>query len=156
MRGIHHVIGLLYSPHRIIPAHAGNTACTVLRISLYRDHPRACGEYPPTMPCSVRRSGSSPRMRGIQAKGMDTFTVQRIIPAHAGNTCISHWQIAHIQDHPRACGEYVGCGRSTIGWSGSSPRMRGIHQEIQDRIPQPRIIPAHAGNTGKVLTKPRL
>ncbi len=49
--------------------------------------------------------------------------------------------------HPRACGEHTMIRISAKRDGGSSPRMRGTLDEVEDVIVDPRFIPAHAGNT---------
>ena len=76
----------------------------------------------------------------------------RIIPAHAGQTRASTTIRRHRADHPRAC------GANRFRWnlnhvaSGSSPRMRGKPISMSSVVVDPRIIPAHAGQTCSVLT----
>ena len=48
----------------IIPACAGNTLTTGPPRRWSRDHPRVCGEHPGSGTTSLRREGSSPRVRG--------------------------------------------------------------------------------------------
>ena len=51
------------------------------------------------------------------------------------------------RDHPRVCGEHAISTKSTLGTTGSSPRVRGTrHQRHADRQ-RVGIIPACAGNT---------
>ena len=115
------------------------------------DHPRACGELKlDWIDRSLRkRLGSSPRMRGTRVAPMRaTMTsVQRIIPAHAGNSIgpgamrSSYRRMQRIipahagnsflgrrlrlmansrADHPRACGEL-------------GPRLRTPDHAVRDR-----------------------
>ena len=86
-------------------------------------------------------------MRGTLEVSDNALLADGIIPAHAGNT---HAQAAFAQpsrDHPRACGEHLLPVRRASAVLGSSPRMRGTHNQRQDIPDQLRIIPAHAGNT---------
>ena len=73
----------------------------------------------------------------------------RIIPAHAGNSCSRDEYAFTMADHPRACGELViPCARlDAVG--GSSPRMRGTPRGALVKRLGARIIPAHAGNSGR-------
>ena len=73
----------------IIPAHAGNTSCSVFFVSLPRDHPRACGEHADKTGKKALRLGSSPRMRGTQLRRGGIDIIHGIIPAHAGNTKVN-------------------------------------------------------------------
>ena len=63
-----------------------------------------------------------------------------IIPAHRGTS-----------DHPRGCGEL---SSAACTFSGSSPRMRGTPNGINEGERLLRIIPAHAGNSWSVDTAP--
>ena len=72
----------------IIPACAGSTSSTRLRVQPRRDHPRMCGEHPPMMPAIPLRLGSSPHVRGAP-RGAEERTANRgIIPACAGSTSL--------------------------------------------------------------------
>ena len=50
----------------IIPADAGSTNLRRYPYCHDVDHPRGCGEHDFITPHSLRRTGSSPRMRGAQ------------------------------------------------------------------------------------------
>ena len=71
----------------------------------------------------------------------------RIIPAHAGQTTTDASRLPIAPDHPRACGanRVITPFRPVV--AGSSPRMRGKHDEAAVSDEQRRIIPAHAGQT---------
>ena len=115
------------APCRIIPAHAGQTRMLWSSRMISPDHPRACGAN--RIPDAHRSSpsGSSPRMRGKRAHRLGLCGLQRIIPAHAGQTT-----------KPTAA------ERSAYG---SSPRMRGKLRHTLHIVDTDRIIPAHAGQT---------
>ena len=132
---------------RIIPAHAGQTGGTRTLRRKAADHPRACGANRLISVAAACRAGSSPRMRGKLPASSNTSFIIRIIPAHAGQT---RYRVARRRvstDHPRACGanfSNVGNASTRVG---SSPRMRGKRALFQILQGQPRIIPAHAGQT---------
>ena len=92
-------------------------------------------------------------MRGTRCDRHFRLLIQRIIPAHAGNT--THPLPTHSQseDHPRACGEHAKRDTATQSRSGSSPRMRGTLVIALRPESCMRIIPAHAGNTAAGLTQ---
>ena len=71
-----------------------------------RDHPRACGEHRIRPLGHTPRKGSSPRMRGTLFATGNAIRLERIIPAHAGNTSNSTVAVSMPRDHPRACGEH--------------------------------------------------
>ena len=134
-------------PHRIIPAHAGNSWCATPTARFATDHPRACGELLHEVISLNMQYGSSPRMRGTPRRDREPSRSHRIIPAHAGNSSKLARTARHVADHPRACGELdFGLCELRFG-AGSSPRMRGT-RALSSRRPRTwRIIPAHAGNS---------
>ncbi len=86
-------------------------------------------------------------MRGKLVLMLGRRSVIRIIPAHAGQTQKRFVAAVDQADHPRACGANVRYGVTSAAASGSSPRMRGKHEERPRRGCCGRIIPAHAGQT---------
>ena len=147
--------GLLRDPRlpRFIPAHAGNaTECRLLsrRPTV---HPRACGERIQNARPAECGSGSSPRMRGTPAGRHLMRQAYRFIPAHAGNaslrSCWTGWNAVH----PRACGERPAWASRGPTFPGSSPRMRGTRNRRQAYFPDPRFIPAHAGNARRAACR---
>ena len=132
----------------IIPAHAGNTQQDTNPSSQSWDHPRTCGEHW----CEDKRSdtvkGSSPHMRGTPRLSSPSSVPVGIIPAHAGNTKDATTDTAADGDHPRTCGEHALSAANPGQMVGSSPHMRGTRRGFSIVFDPPRIIPAHAGNTG--------
>ncbi len=141
---------------RIIPAHAGQTQLGYALLSERSDHPRACGAN--GTPCSPNNchAGSSPRMRGKRGRLVAVAAARRIIPAHAGQTIGALRDTTDLADHPRACGANLTWREARRVRSGSSPRMRGKHQNHAWRQPHTRIIPAHAGQTASLRRAPPL
>ena len=91
--------------------------------------------------------GSSPRMRGKLLALIRHYEQNRIIPAHAGQTCATPCTALRSSDHPRACGANSVAYPRVHTIVGSSPRMRGkrsVPSLVSERC---RIIPAHAGQT---------
>ena len=132
---------------RIIPAHAGQTSVRTGPAASRPDHPRACGANSHAAPGAYGHLGSSPRMRGKQRIQIGGRGVNRIIPAHAGQTAEYGSSLCFRSDHPRACGANDKF-KSTMNFAGgSSPRMRGKPRQAQRHPRPPRIIPAHAGQT---------
>ena len=147
MRGKHRFRHFGFQRKRIIPAHAGQTVIFFLENLPDSDHPRACGANDIvvffTKPCH----GSSPRMRGKPGLHVAISFTNRIIPAHAGQTCRLRVFRRFGADHPRACGANAIASAASSSGSGSSPRMRGKLAGNR-RCPWcGRIIPAHAGQT---------
>ena len=127
-RGIQSDAGAFRPRRWIIPALAGNTA-----------HPgRGCSTRP----------GSSPLSRGIQSYVMNIIRQSGIIPALAGNTGCCRYFLYESWDHPRSRGEYIMLSFGGPKPIGSSPLSRGIPPRPRAGLPQSRIIPALAGNTG--------
>ena len=131
----------------IIPAHAGNTCRPTLRTPVVRDHPRTCGEHARRIWCKHRPTGSSPHMRGTLLDCVQNLVNFGIIPAHAGNTLGDAFTPFVTGDHPRTCGEHDDGAGDVIAAVGSSPHMRGTHQQRRTATSDDGIIPAHAGNT---------
>ena len=73
---------------RIIPAHAGQTDGSCRACRCMPDHPRACGANVWLMRSASSHFGSSPRMRGKLLFYPLFCSIIRIIPAHAGQTCV--------------------------------------------------------------------
>ena len=139
----------------IIPAYAGNTASRACSSGTERDHPRVCGEHPEIRLLHGARLGSSPRMRGTHDWFGQHEVFEGIIPAYAGNTTPTIARTSPEWDHPRVCGEHYVLEVARIVRPGSSPRMRGT-LTVKTRKKNPdRIIPAYAGNTTRLLWRPR-
>ena len=132
---------------RFIPARAGNTSPWRASSSRTPVHPRACGEHLPFSPCTGPPAGSSPRVRGTQARARPLPPPCRFIPARAGNTPSTTTPPWSTTVHPRACGEHQYCRPAGVAFSGSSPRVRGTLPTIRPTIIDRRFIPARAGNT---------
>ena len=132
---------------RIIPAHAGNSPCSHVRALGRSDHPRACGKLNVTVFPVPVGAGSSSRMRGTPPPRFQFQCLQRIIPAHAGNSAPGSRSSGLPTDHPRACGELEGAADVAAPEPGSSPRMRGTLYALHEGRSWRRIIPAHAGNS---------
>ena len=86
-------------------------------------------------------------MRGKLVDDLHGAAVERIIPAHAGQTCACPSRPRAWTDHPRACGANDGLPNTYRSLGGSSPRMRGKLSDDPHGIILLRIIPAHAGQT---------
>ena len=132
---------------RIIPAHAGQTNRPRGIRGQGADHPRACGANSSARRISGASHGSSPRMRGKRVRVLLELGVNRIIPAHAGQTIAPRYQQTMCPDHPRACGANRQKKLPTPRQNGSSPRMRGKRRLLFVFHCFLRIIPAHAGQT---------
>ena len=113
----------------LIPAHAGKTAAAWLACEACAAHPRSRGE---NQECD--HDGHRPRW---------------LIPAHAGKTNVIDRCAVVLEAHPRSRGENVGCTIRTDQGEGSSPLTRGKPRGTTPTYLHPRLIPAHAGKTGR-------
>ena len=138
--------GVLYG---IIPAHAGLTFSHLWPQHSLRDHPRACGAHQAHEGRKSNGEGSSPRMRGSQARIPVHAPCEGIIPAHAGLTAPVVFPLRLFRDHPRACGAHILFFGVQCLVEESSPRMRGSPTYRLESISCHGIIPAHAGLTPK-------
>ena len=132
---------------RLIPAHAGKTACPDFGTFLRPAHPRSRGENPIGRASPSCSCGSSPLTRGKLRPPTRESPPARLIPAHAGKTPRPHACPPAGQAHPRSRGENAGTRSAASCGRGSSPLTRGKpgRSPIQPRLD--RLIPAHAGKT---------
>ena len=86
-------------------------------------------------------------MRGKPGSGRIRRPRFGLIPAHAGKTKTYTGSLRSCRAHPRACGENVASTSFISRAAGSSPRMRGKRQRLEQRTGAPGLIPAHAGKT---------
>ena len=93
-------------------------------------------------------------MRGTPVKLTEWPKSSGIIPAYAGNTKHQSGRKARSGDHPRVCGEHMTGNRIPSRVLGSSPRMRGTRRSTWLGACPCGIIPAYAGNTGRILCRP--
>ena len=134
---------------RLIPAHAGKTSAMSAIVSSQAAHPRSRGENWRTGALTAWSLGSSPLTRGkrrIRVLGQD---LGRLIPAHAGKTRRWGRTPASRGAHPRSRGENVFLRSQEGNRRGSSPLTRGKLSERRTVMRQDRLIPAHAGKTGR-------
>ena len=142
----------------LIPARAGKTTPRPASRRSPTAHPRACGENSSMVQRFPSHLGSSPRVRGKPVGRHRGEIGVRLIPARAGKTPSMRLPSYEPPAHPRACGENVWTAFHTPTAAGSSPRVRGKHNERHRQQPAPRLIPACAGKTAyltlSVLTVP--
>ena len=131
----------------LIPAHAGKTAPKALRSQSRRAHPRSRGENVCNGSVEVFECGSSPLTRGKPDSRSCAATRGRLIPAHAGKTCMSVTWTSTRPAHPRSRGENMRSPASGTISPGSSPLTRGKQYPSSMISPMMRLIPAHAGKT---------
>ena len=133
------------SPHRSIPAPAGEPRANPAVAPPHTVYPRACGgtEYDDLERQLI--SGLSPRLRGNHAITPSMHHAVRSIPAPAGEP-FQHLVVEFvIQVYPRACGGTLPFLSSPGIRYGLSPRLRGNPQLYIIKAVQIRSIPAPAG-----------
>ena len=92
-------------------------------------------------------NGSSPHTRGTQGVAAIASFVDRLIPAHAGNSILDCHPPRDPAAHPRTRGELEGPGGVGCEGAGSSPHTRGTRPCLIKLDCKGRLIPAHAGNS---------
>ena len=115
----------------ITPACAGKTRAAEVTAVGGEDHPRVCGENVLLTSVTLSGAGSPPRVRGKQADLSKISACTRITPACAGKTRSCPPFSACSGDHPRVCGENESIKEGTLLKTGSPPRVRGKHVNIQ-------------------------
>ena len=86
MRGKLNVMVFTEGTDRITPADAGKTLEGRLKLGVFGDHPRGCGENCDIIHLYKRSVGSPPRMRGKLFQRVKVGRPERITPADAGKT----------------------------------------------------------------------
>ena len=110
-------------------------------------HPRRCGEQWRRRVSRSTRCGSSPQVRGTGRETEVDASIDRFIPAGAGNRprCGSGGHAKAV--HPRRCGEQLHGRRPAVNNAGSSPQVRGTVESAPAKPVEVRFIPAGAGNS---------
>ena len=98
--------------------------------------------------------GSSPLARGLLRTSSTSHFLKGIIPARAGFTLRHAHHGALEGDHPRSRGVYRRRSRGRRRRGGSSPLARGLPGRTDRPGERRRIIPARAGFTGDLDTRP--
>ena len=151
-KGIH----IIWSKNhfRITPAYAGKSNLNFPLKFIIWDHPRLCGEKPPTYCVKICRTGSPPPMRGkVFDHRKNQFDVG-ITPAYAGKSSGEKLVLLSYEDHPRLCGEKSATTSGGISGSGSPPPMRGKVFTGFFQCYSCRITPAYAGKSRvEILTR---
>ena len=150
-RGKRHVDRRRPELRRLIPAHAGKTRRGMKYRGAFTAHPRSRGENRARRDFLVARDGSSPLTRGKHLDGDGRHPVGRLIPAHAGKTHPPPGRACPPSAHPRSRGENLSSSLAIVSLDGSSPLTRGKLRHRADGVGNDRLIPAHAGKTGRAL-----
>ena len=114
-------------------------------------YPRWRGEHIDPEQQYAQTDGLSPLARGTLPYILPDIIFLRFIPAGAGNTTSGCRRSAWSPVYPRWRGEHCMALASSLTDAGLSPLARGTHISEQKTKPQPRFIPAGAGNTIKKL-----
>ena len=113
------------------PAWAGNTPCSCANPMRRTVHPRVGGEHLPPSAIVPEDVGSSPRGRGTLRHRKGVTTMQRFIPAWAGNTESNGTVMQAYAVHPRVGGEHTSDALQSAFLAGSSPRGRGTRRSLR-------------------------
>ena len=108
-----------------------------------------CGERNCRAVRTGENFGSSPRVRGTQARDWMPCLRHRFIPACAGNASSENRSSSAVTVHPRVCGERAGNPTLRRVRNGSSPRVRGTLARMAQAGSERRFIPACAGNASR-------
>ena len=148
-QGTHNTSSFVQLENRFIPAGAGNTQISARLLKYSSVHP--CGRREHTV---ATNSPQPPRGSSLRAQGTHAFIYpdmffSRFIPAGAGNTPDSWWQIHRLAVHPCGRREHSG-GRDDLKRAlGSSLRAQGTLCFCCHSSTLYRFIPAGAGNTSQ-------
>ena len=132
---------------RNIPAHAGKTHKRSVQTSVSRKHPRSRGENLCSLFGHCLFKETSPLTRGKLSAILNTRTIRRNIPAHAGKTGSLVAGCSNVWKHPRSRGENIPCWHAICRYRETSPLTRGKHVPCYAFCRCLRNIPAHAGKT---------
>ena len=133
--------------NRIIPTRVGTSRKEQANAVEDEDHPHACGDKLREYSRETHRRGSSPRVWGQVAKAAKVAAAAGIIPTRVGTRPVSFSASDSKRDHPHACGDK---GQDTVKsplGMGSSPRVWGQVQIVNNRLILVRIIPTRVGTS---------
>ncbi len=137
-----HLVGELAGS---IPAPAGEPTSLTLLGAGPTVYPRACGGTSSCSRCSPWMRGLSPRLRGNHALQVLVESLERSIPAPAGEPTTRRIRRSPSSVYPRACGGTIhSWSRGGIS-AGLSPRLRGNLPEDPRALGSVGSIPAPAG-----------
>ena len=153
MRGV--FAGSLYHliDVRFNPAYAGSISFALGLLQFCKVQPRVCGEYPVVVLSVLFCLGSTPRMRGVYLNLYQITSQIRFNPAYAGSIAPRQRSSQHAQVQPRVCGEYLRKPTLQAKNKGSTPRMRGVYKNDNNRLCQHRFNPAYAGSIQSFVVK---
>ena len=141
--------------HRLIPTHAGKTGPNAGVWSVSWAHPHSRGENCKGIDRAGRDNGSSPLTRGKHYPHPKTRSDRRLIPTHAGKTCLPVRRRRGPEAHPHSRGENAKDVAIPALQDGSSPLTRGKLVLVPGPAREVRLIPTHAGKTITRRSRPR-
>ena len=128
-----------------IPACAGEAYPRGHQHNGRRVYPRVCGGSTPAQVMGKLPAGLSPRVRGKPPVTGQAQAEIRSIPACAGEAGAMAARGASGWVYPRVCGGSTPVDTGYLQRSGLSPRVRGKLGDVPPLFPNPRSIPACAG-----------
>ena len=131
---------------RFIPTCVGNIGSAPRPSRFASVHPHVCGEHGVSRRPQFCNIGSSPRVWGTSRPFPAFVKIVRFIPTCVGNIPSVTESSSILSVHPHVCGEHP---RETEGHqarSGSSPRVWGTFDELNELEKQARFIPTCVGN----------
>ena len=131
----------------IIPTRVGTRDSVYYQYGVYKDHPHACGDKFNQMCGGQGYDGSSPRVWGQVIDKIGKLEKLGIIPTRVGTSCYNKLCPHCVGDHPHACGDKLFLGYHRLCCHGSSPRVWGQGQIINNFITKIRIIPTRVGTS---------
>ena len=117
--------------------------------------PRVCGDYALHLFRECVHSDTTPRVRGLLGERLRALVHRRYNPACAGTTCPT-WSLstpAPIQ--PRVCGDYFGSSLPKRIRIDTTPRVRGLLNDVLGATIVVRYNPACAGTTCRHISRDR-
>ena len=130
---------------RIIPTRVGTSASLRVIKSTLWDHPHACGDKASKPLVLSMTSGSSPRVWGQASTASTATSPAGIIPTRVGTSVLSACPCLCRWDHPHACGDKRYVTLVKVGMLGSSPRVWGQVELIDELGTLEGIIPTRVG-----------
>ena len=128
-----------------IPACAGEPPAVGRHPADDAVYPRVCGGTPSAQAAADSIVGLSPRVRGNPDDDDHLLSIERSIPACAGEPpgWPGNWSGTGV--YPRVCGGTAGPDELADAPEGLSPRVRGNRRHLHGIVLQERSIPACAG-----------
>ena len=139
---------------RYIPARAGEALLSVGNRQLFGVHPRACGGSWYLVRANPCAPGTSPRVRGKPGPGDRVRGCRGYILARAGEARGRGRRRRPHEVHPRACGGSPSWLLPSAPGYGTSPRVRGKHDDSPVAAQYSGYIPARAGEASPGLPRP--